>query len=103
MSRGLGKTQRKIIEILKYEREEWCGVNSIAYQVVYGKNVWEKKYNIGEEPERPDKSMMQSIWQSVRRLEKRKILESRDNTGDYRINYASRGGATRRKEVKLTI
>lgn len=101
MSKGFGKIQRKIIDILKYSREkgykEWHDVGSLSYQVVYGIDYWDKDLFLNK----PNNSIKQSIYRAVRILERKGVIESKIEGGDFRIYYEKKGGAMKRKDIRL--
>ena len=101
MSKGFGKIQQKIIEILKYEREkdhkEWYDIGSLSYQVIYGIECWHRDLRENE----PNNSIKQSIYRAVRTLEKKGVIESKIKGRDLRINWRKKGGAMKSKYIKL--
>ncbi len=75
MSKGLGKVQKRIIEILKYEKErgvEWYDIGSLTYQVV-NDYIKIRKSDYKE----PTKSEQQVVYRAIRTLEKYFFITSR--------------------------
>jgi len=101
MSKGFGKIQQKIIEILKYKREkdhkEWYDISSLSYQVVYGIDCWDKDIYLSN----PNNSIKQSIYRAIRTLEKKGVIKSKIVGRDMRINWRKKGGAMKRKDIKI--
>jgi hypothetical protein len=105
MCRGLSKTQKTIIEVLKCEKErhnrEWYDVSSLMWQIKNGLDCFSK---FDFEPVEPSNVEKQSYWRAIRLLEKRGFLESRKKraTGLDRI-AEGRGGASTLKQVRLSV
>ena len=116
MGRGLGKTQRTILEILSTKGDEyledyvdgflvrfrgWQSVGSVTYMVLYGLDCFER--TDGVIFLKPPESQMQPIWRAIRTLEKRGVIESRPFPLTFRTrsNFGKRGGSNRIKAIRL--
>lgn len=85
MSRGLGKIQRKILELLKDYKKEWEYYDNLFYYVIFGINhfnkmddmheLYDKDYYNEYWNKKPSESEKQSFWRSMRTLKKRSLIE----------------------------
>lgn len=95
MSRGLGRIQKLILEILEKEKNYrghgWYDVGSLTYQVIYGINYWNLEHRDGN----PTESEKQSVYRAVRRLESLGHIESRIRTHPQKIHKD-----TKTKEIR---
>lgn len=98
MSRGLGRIQKLILEILEKEKNYrghgWYNVGLLTYQVIYGIDYWDLDRMDGN----PTESEKQSVWRAVRRLEKLGYIESRIKTHPPSIHKD-----TKTKELKIKV
>ena len=108
MGRGLGKLQRKILEVLANEKgEEWYDIGSLAFQVfdsIHGVDCFRVS---GYNPEKPTEVQMQSFWRAIRSLEERGLLRSKKIPRGFWCRPGffgpKRGGVSFAKEVKLIV
>lgn len=111
MSRGLGKTQRAILDILEYYRERWdgwAGVETLAAQV-YHPERWEYEEMVdwSIDPAEPYYSVTRAEYvathRAVQSLERRGLVETKDANHMAGGSYITggKGGPNRHKRVKL--
>ena len=123
MCRGLGKIERKIIEMLEYDRnngtwylERWDGfisVNEILPRIFFDLNHWDKIDNnsefynedyvneFGKGTITPP--MYQSAVRAIRSLEKKGMVTTKKECRACMIDYGSRGGWRYNKDIKLIV
>jgi len=118
MSRGLGRIERRILEVLDFYRQQHSQyyehttggglpISELQYCVYYSNDYWDKcndmKY-YSETHGKLTESQQQSIWIAVRRLEKKGLVKTyRKPHSLWTTNRIRRGGSTCSKIVKLLV
>lgn len=131
MSRGLGKIQRRVLEVLEYEMKEHNNVKlivrKVASRVYRGDNSYDESYRRVKEVYElarneemdwtearqieddeidksiPTESEYQSVMRAIRKLEEKELVRTRKIMGDGNFSFGSnRGGSMYFKEVWLT-
>lgn len=100
MSKGLGKMEHKIIEVLGYEynksQRENVYFGDLVYQVVNGVGCFHSNNNLLT----PTNSQTQSTYRSIQSLEKKGILEIKREKVNF-LNRCYRGDNLKRVIVTL--
>ncbi len=108
MGKGLGKVQRKILKALdeiesrwiseKDKEERWVSLDIVTFMVYHKEELSER---MGVRDMRFSKNEHRRIWESVRTLEKRGLVQIRIER-IYGSGYATRwGGIQRWMEVRI--
>ena len=105
MSRGLGRTQRAILEVLE-DRGGWESLQALAAKVYHPERwEWKGKIYFAEDPSgggyQTTRSEYTATHRAVKALEKRGLVETRD--ANYKAWAEGQGGQTRGKEVRLSV